>query len=81
MEVSTLSALTLPGNWTLVLSTAPGKPSSFALGIHAASRMAPITRQALRLTGLGLLEWAGDHLRLTPKGHLLGNQVFLEFIS
>jgi oxygen-independent coproporphyrinogen-3 oxidase len=34
-----------------------------------------------RLTGLGLLEWAGDRLRLTPKGHLLGNQVFVEFIS
>ncbi len=37
-----------------------------------------------RLTRLGLIEWAGedkDRLRLTPKGHLLGNLVFVEFIS
>jgi oxygen-independent coproporphyrinogen-3 oxidase len=36
-----------------------------------------------RLTRLGLLEWAGDPndiLRLTTRGHLLGNQVFMEFI-
>jgi oxygen-independent coproporphyrinogen-3 oxidase len=36
-----------------------------------------------RLTHLGLLEWAGeraDILRLTPRGRLLGNQVFVEFI-
>jgi oxygen-independent coproporphyrinogen-3 oxidase len=37
--------------------------------------------QISRLTELGLLEWAeGDILRLTPRGRLLGNQVFLEFI-
>jgi oxygen-independent coproporphyrinogen-3 oxidase len=32
---------------------------------------------------LGLLEWAGpdgDRLRLTPRGRLLGNQVFVRFI-
>lgn len=36
-----------------------------------------------RLCALGLLEWAGrdaDILRLTPRGRLLGNQVFVEFI-
>jgi oxygen-independent coproporphyrinogen-3 oxidase len=36
-----------------------------------------------RLRGLGLLEWvggSGGSLRLTPKGRLLGNQVFIEFI-
>jgi len=36
-----------------------------------------------RLLGFGLLEWAGDGnetLRLTSKGRLLGNQVFMEFI-
>ena len=36
-----------------------------------------------RLISLGLLEWAGEQeksLRLTSKGHLLGNQVFKEFI-
>ncbi len=39
--------------------------------------------QIQRLTGLGLLEWAGpdrESLRLTPRGRLLGNQVFMEFI-
>jgi oxygen-independent coproporphyrinogen-3 oxidase len=36
-----------------------------------------------KFTSLGLLEWGGennDRLRLTPKGYLLGNQVFVEFI-
>jgi oxygen-independent coproporphyrinogen III oxidase len=36
-----------------------------------------------RLQNLGLLEWAGsdgDTLRLSPHGHLLGNQVFMEFV-
>ena len=39
------------------------------------------------ITGLmksGLLEWAGvegDHLRLTRRGHLLGNQVFMQFVG
>ncbi len=36
-----------------------------------------------RLISLGLLEWTveqGKRLRLTNKGHLLGNQVFKEFI-
>ncbi|MFH1636288.1 MAG: hypothetical protein ABIG63_20050 [Chloroflexota bacterium] len=27
-----------------------------------------------------LLEWVGDTLRLTPKGRLLGNQVFMRFV-
>jgi len=39
--------------------------------------------QIQRLTSHGLLEWAGeagDRLRLTSKGRLLGNQVFMEFI-
>ena len=37
-----------------------------------------------RLIRLGLLEWGGagsDRLRLTAKGHLLGNQVFVEFVG
>jgi len=36
-----------------------------------------------RLISFGLLEWTGEQgkrLRLTTKGHLLGNQVFKEFI-
>ena len=35
------------------------------------------------LVGLGLLEWdqaTTERLRLTPTGHLLGNQVFQRFI-
>jgi len=39
-------------------------------------------RQIEKLRALGLLEWdrEGESLRLTGKGRLLGNQVFLEFI-
>lgn len=33
-----------------------------------------------RLQGDGLLEWAGDALRLTRRGRLLGNRVFREFV-
>jgi oxygen-independent coproporphyrinogen III oxidase len=33
-----------------------------------------------RLIQLELLEWYGDALRLTKKGRLLGNRVFVEFI-
>ncbi len=38
--------------------------------------------QIQKLTSQGLLEWAGegDILRLSPRGKLLGNRVFLEFI-
>jgi len=30
--------------------------------------------------GWGLLEWSGDALRLTKKGRILGNQVFMHFV-
>jgi oxygen-independent coproporphyrinogen-3 oxidase len=33
------------------------------------------------LERLGLLEWAGDVLRLTPPARLVGNQVFLRFVG
>ena len=36
-----------------------------------------------RLTSLGLLEWTGDRspcIRLTSRGRMLGNQVFMEFV-
>jgi oxygen-independent coproporphyrinogen-3 oxidase len=36
--------------------------------------------QIQRLVGEGLLERSGDALRLTQRGHLLGNRVFGEFI-
>jgi oxygen-independent coproporphyrinogen-3 oxidase len=33
------------------------------------------------LVGLGLLEWVGQSLRLTKRGRLLGNQVFMHFVD
>jgi oxygen-independent coproporphyrinogen-3 oxidase len=33
------------------------------------------------LIGLGLLEWTNESLRLTKRGRLLGNQVFLRFVE
>ncbi|NOY99939.1 MAG: radical SAM family heme chaperone HemW [Chloroflexi bacterium] len=33
------------------------------------------------LLALGLLEWAGTRLRLTPHARLLGNQVFVRFVG
>lgn len=33
------------------------------------------------LVDLSLLEWAGPVLRLTKRGHLLGNQVFMHFVD
>jgi len=32
------------------------------------------------LIGVGLLEWSQSRLRLTPRGRLLGNQVFMRFV-
>ena len=40
-------------------------------------------KQINRLISFGLLEWSGDKnilLRLTPRGRILGNQVFMEFV-
>lgn len=37
-----------------------------------------------RMLEIGLLEWhtlAGAHLRLTPRGRMLGNQVFMQFVD
>jgi oxygen-independent coproporphyrinogen-3 oxidase len=51
----------------------------FGVGLDHAYR-----EQIKRLIRLGLLEWTGEEhdrcLRLTSRGRLLGNQVFLEFI-
>lgn len=49
-------------------------------GISLYERFGP---QIERLISYGLLEWSGaqmERIRLTQKGHLLGNQVFKEFI-
>jgi oxygen-independent coproporphyrinogen-3 oxidase len=37
-------------------------------------------QQVEELIRLDLLEWYGDRLRLTPRGRLLGNQVFVRFL-
>ena len=34
-----------------------------------------------KMLNFGLLEWAGDTLRLTVRGRLLGNQVFMQFVG
>jgi oxygen-independent coproporphyrinogen-3 oxidase len=34
-----------------------------------------------KMIGFGLLEISGDILRLTERGRLLGNQVFMEFVG
>jgi oxygen-independent coproporphyrinogen-3 oxidase len=33
------------------------------------------------LIRLGLLEWAGNSIKLTKRGRLLGNQVFMRFVG
>jgi oxygen-independent coproporphyrinogen-3 oxidase len=38
-------------------------------------------REIDELTGLLLLEWVGPVLRLTNRGRLLGNQVFMRFVD
>jgi oxygen-independent coproporphyrinogen-3 oxidase len=38
-------------------------------------------KEIQQLERVGLLEWAGDTLRLTKRGRLLGNQVFMEFVG
>lgn len=45
--------------------------------------LAVYRRPVERLIGLGLLEWSGagqERLRLSERGRLLGNQVFIEFV-
>ena len=38
------------------------------------------SREIEELLQLRLLEWQGDRLRLTPRGRLVGNQVFMRFV-
>ncbi len=47
----------------------------FSIDLH--SRFAA---EIAELSGLGLIESAPDRLRLTPRGRLLGNEVFLRFL-
>ena len=47
-------------------------------GVEAGSRFG---EQISRLVGEGLLEWQGDRVRLTPRGVLVSNEVFQEFLG
>ncbi len=38
-------------------------------------------QEIIELLGFRLLEWAGETLRLTERGRLLGNQVFMRFVG
>jgi oxygen-independent coproporphyrinogen-3 oxidase len=48
----------------------------FGMGISEA-----FPREVDELTHLGLLEWRGSYLRLTPRARLIGNQVFMRFVG
>ncbi len=48
-----------------------------AFSINLQSRYAA---EIAELSALGLVEISGDRLRLTPKGRLLGNEVFIRFL-
>jgi len=63
--------------------TQEGVPDSVFQNRFGKSIKQLFSTQIVRLESLGLLEWVGgegDVLRLTKKGRLLGNQVFMEFI-
>ncbi len=38
-------------------------------------------QEVTMLIAEGLLEWAGERLRLTPRGRLVGNRVFMHFVG
>ena len=48
-----------------------------AFSINLQSRYAA---EMVELSALGLVDMSGDRLRLTPKGRLLGNEVFIRFL-
>ena len=41
----------------------------------------PLRDLLVELMGAGLIEWEGDHVRLTPLGRLLSNEVFERFLE
>ena len=56
--------------------SAQGFRDRFGLGLEECYR-----EQIEKLRADGLLEWDGERLRLTQRGRLLGNRVFMEFIG
>jgi oxygen-independent coproporphyrinogen-3 oxidase len=47
-------------------------------GTFVVTALAPVL---VDLAGVGLIDWAGDSVRLTPRGRLLSNEVFERFLT
>ena len=47
-------------------------------GTFVVTALAPVL---VDLAGVGLIDWVGDSVRLTPRGRLLSNEVFERFLS
>lgn len=55
--------------------------SAEAFEVRFGKKIEVVFERELRdLVGTGLLEWVEGHIRLTEKGKMLGNQVFMEFV-
>ncbi|MGA2249424.1 radical SAM family heme chaperone HemW [Terracidiphilus sp.] len=67
--------------WFLGLRMNSGVNASALATEFGHSRVAPALEAANRLAQDGLLTTDGDHIRLTPRGRLLSNDVFQEFLS
>ena len=80
-EIETIDrALEMGETMMLGLRTAEGVDTSrfrarFGIGLEAA-----FGEQLTRLRNLGLVHWDGHTARLTARGRLLGNQVFMVFV-
>ena len=48
--------------------------------LYGVNMLIDYSKQLNDLTGSGLLEFAERHIRLTPRGRLLGNEVFWQFL-
>jgi oxygen-independent coproporphyrinogen-3 oxidase len=67
--------------WFLGLRMNTGVDASALAAEFGNSRAAPALEAAKRLVHDGLLVKDEDHIRLTPRGRLLSNDVFQEFLS
>jgi oxygen-independent coproporphyrinogen III oxidase len=67
--------------WFLGLRMNSGVDASALEAEFGHTRVAAALEAANRLTQDGLLITEGDHIRLTPRGRLLSNDVFQEFLS
>ena len=60
--------------------TREGVSASVFKARFGVSLLEKFDQETRHMVALGLLTWSGDILRLTPRGRLLGNQVFAEYI-